>query len=227
MNLEQNIRGLCDRFGLDYVGFLSDIGVESVHEMTMSDLEIICEEYNTDLSALLFKMPFKSNHFQEKLDKIKLLVVDVDGVMTDGGMYFSENGDEMKKFNTKDGMAILHLTKKNFPVAIISSGFKQEVVSKRANMLGIQFCSVSRNPKIETLEEICRELKINFENVAIIGDDVNDIEVMDHIGFSACPQDAVHEVKRKVDVVLNRKGGEGCVREFIDMYLLKEPLTRP
>lgn len=114
MNLEGNIRGLCDKFGLDYIGFLADIGVESVFELSVSDLEIICEEYDTDLNALLFKFPFKTNHLNGKLKKIKLLVIDVDGVMTDGGMYFAENGDQMKKFNTKDGMAIIHLTKMIF-----------------------------------------------------------------------------------------------------------------
>ena len=225
MNLEGNIRGLCDKFGLDYVGFLADIGVESALELSVSDLEIICEEYDTDLNALLFKYPFKTNHLKEKLQKIKLFVIDVDGVMTDGGMYFTENGDQMKKFNTKDGMAIIHLTKNNFQVAIISSGFKGEAVQRRAEMLGIQHCSVSRSPKMDTLNEICTELNIELENVAILGDDINDLEVMRNVGFSACPRDAVNSVKTAVNVILNSRGGQGCVREFIDYYLLKEPLA--
>ncbi len=224
MMLERNIRGLCDKFGLDYLGFLADMGVESPHELTMSDLEIICEEYDTDLNALLFKYPFKTNHFKAKLEKIKLLVIDVDGVMTDGGMYFSESGDQMKKFNTKDGMAIIHLTKSNFQVAIISSGFKGEAVQNRAKMLGIQHCSVSRVPKVDTLQGICDELSIGFENVAIIGDDINDLGVMRSVGFSACPKDAVNAVKSSVDVILENEGGKGCVRELIDLYILKEPL---
>lgn len=224
MNLEGNLRGLCDKFGVDYVEFLSDIGVESPLEISVSDLEIICEEYETDLYALLFKYPFKTNHLKDKLHKIKLLVIDVDGVMTDGGMYFTENGDQFKKFNTKDGMAIIHLTKNDFQVAIISSGFKGSAVERRAEMLGIQHCSVSRNPKIDTLNEVCAKLNIELENVAIVGDDINDLEVMRNVGFSACPQDAVNSVKATVDVILNTRGGMGCVREFIDNYLLKEPL---
>lgn len=92
-------------------------------------------------------------------------------------------------------------------------------------MLGIQHCTVSRNPKMETLTEICANLKIETENVAIIGDDINDLEVMRNVGFSACPADAVNSVKSTVDVILTNKGGEGCVREFIDLYLLKEPLA--
>jgi YrbI family 3-deoxy-D-manno-octulosonate 8-phosphate phosphatase len=225
VNLEENIKGLCDKNGLDFIGFLADMDVESVYELSVSDLEVICEEYELDLNTLLFKRPFKSNHLKSKLEKIKLLVIDVDGVMTDGGMYFTESGDQFKKFNTKDGMAIMHLTKKAFQVAIISSGFKSEAVANRAEMLGIQHCSVSRAPKMETLVAICEELRIGLENVAMVGDDVNDFEVMQNIGFSACPRDAVNAIKSQVDVILENKGGEGCVRELIDMYILKEPLS--
>jgi 3-deoxy-D-manno-octulosonate 8-phosphate phosphatase (KDO 8-P phosphatase) len=226
MNLEQNIRGLCDKFGIDYVGFLADIGVESTSELTMSDLEIICEEYDTDLNALLFKFPFKTNHLKAKLSEIKLLVLDVDGVMTDSGMYFTEKGDQFKKYNAKDGMAIIHLTKNDFQVAIVSSGFKAESVLGRSEMLGIQHCSVNREPKMDRINSICKKLNLELKNVAMIGDDINDKEVMKAIGFTACPRDAVDVIKSCVDVILSKKGGEGCVREFIDLYILKEPLNR-
>ncbi len=226
MFLEQNIKGLCDKFGLDYLEFLSDIGVDTVDEITVSDLEVISEEYDIDMQSLLFQHVYKTNFLKEKLSKIKLLVIDVDGVMTDGGMYFTERGDQFKKFNTKDGMAIIHLTKNDFQVAIISSGFKGEAVSKRAEMLGIQHCTVSRAPKMETLNKICDELSISLENVAMIGDDINDLEVMRKIGVSACPRDAVFVVKSNATIVLNKKGGEACVREFIDEYLLDSPLTK-
>ena len=224
MFLEENIRGLCDKFGLDYLELLSDIGIDSVDEMTVSDLEVVCEEYETDLNSLLFSHTFKTNDLKAKIAKIKLLVIDVDGVMTDGGMYFTESGDQFKKFNTKDGMAIIHLTKSNFQVAIISSGFKGEAVTKRAGMLGIQNCTVSRAPKIETLTRLCEEQGISLENVAMIGDDINDLEVMQKIGFSACPRDAVNRIKKNSTIILNKKGGEGCVREFIDEYLLETAL---
>jgi YrbI family 3-deoxy-D-manno-octulosonate 8-phosphate phosphatase len=168
---------------------------------------------------------FKTNAFKTKLAKIKLLILDVDGVMTDGGMYFTEKGDQIKKYNTKDGMAILHLTKNEFQVGIISSGFSDNMVKKRAEMLGIQNCYVGRDKKIEILSNYCKELSIQLENVAIIGDDINDLEIIKNVGFSACPADAMDIVKTNVDVILNKKGGEGCVREFIDSYLLKEPLN--
>ena len=226
MYLEQNIKGLCDRFGLSFSDFKADMEIDDVSELTIYDLEAIAEEYETDLGSLLFKQIFKTNDLRAKLDKIKLLVLDVDGVMTDGGMYFTESGDQFKKFNTKDGMAIIHLTKNNFQVAIISSGFKGDLVAQRAEMLGIQYCSVNRTSKIERLTNHISSLGYKLGEVAMIGDDINDLEVMREVGFSAAPSDAVEVVKDQVDLILNNRGGQGCVREFIDNYLLKEQLTR-
>lgn len=225
MFLEINIKGICDKFGLDYSEFLADMDVEDVLELTVDDLKIISEEYNVDLHALMFKPTFLPSHYKDALDKIKLLVLDVDGVMTDGGMYFGEGGEEMKKFNTKDGMAIIHLTKNNFQVAIISSGFKGEAVKRRADMLGIQYCTVNREPKKDRLLTLCEKLNLNLENVAMIGDDINDLEVMKLIGATICPSDAVQAIKDIALITLETKGGYGCVREFIDNYLLDEPLT--
>ena len=226
MYLEQNIKGLCDKFGMDFQDFLKDLDIDNVKELTIYDLEAIAEEYDVDMSAMLFKYTSKVKHLQQKLDKIKLLVLDVDGVMTDGGMYFLESGDQFKKFNTKDGMAIIHLTKNDFQVAIISSGFRGEAVKARAELLGIQNCTVNREPKMDRLTKLCADLNIEFENVAIIGDDINDLEVMRAVGLSVAPKDAVQVVKSQAEIVLNTNGGEGCVREFIDSYLLKEALTR-
>ena len=225
MFLDQNIKGICSKYGVDFEDFLADFGVENVKELTIFDLEAIAEENQVDLQGLMFKPLFKQSSWKSKLDKIKLLVIDVDGVMTDGGMYFSESGDQIKKYNTKDGMAIIHLTKNDFQVAVISSGFTNNMVQKRAEMLGIQNCYVGREKKIDILNQYCDQLGITLENVAMIGDDINDLEVIKSIGFSASPADAMVAVKTHVDVILNKKGGEGCVREFIDTYILKEPLS--
>ncbi|MGC6434318.1 MAG: KdsC family phosphatase [Crocinitomicaceae bacterium] len=225
MFLDQNIKGICSKYGVDFEAFLADFGVENVKELTIFDLEAIAEENQVDLQGLMFKPLFKQSSWKSKLDKIKLLVIDVDGVMTDGGMYFSESGDQIKKYNTKDGMAIIHLTKNDFQVAVISSGFTNNMVQKRAEMLGIQNCYVGREKKIDILNQYCDQLGITLENVAMIGDDINDLEVIKSIGFSASPADAMVAVKTHVDVILNKKGGEGCVREFIDTYILKEPLS--
>jgi YrbI family 3-deoxy-D-manno-octulosonate 8-phosphate phosphatase len=122
-------------------------------------------------------------------------------------------------------MAIQHLVKQGFQLAIISSGYKAEMVKARAELLGIQFCYVGRDPKLEILKEHCNKLGIGLEQVAIIGDDINDLDVFRKVGFSACPSDAVTVIKSHADVILSKKGGEGCVREFVDAYLLKQPLT--
>ena len=225
MNLEINIKGLCSKFGLKYAEFLDDLDVENVSELTIYDLEAICEEYDIDLMSLLFKPMFKPDVWKQKLDKIKLLVLDVDGVMTDGGMYYSENGDQIKKFNTKDGMAIQHLTKNGYQVAIISSGYTNEMIQKRAELLGVQRVYVGRDPKLTVLNQFCEELGIELNQVAIIGDDVNDLPGIKKVGFSAAPSDAMNVVKSNVDVILTKKGGDGCVREFIDAYILAQPLN--
>ena len=222
--LEVNIKGLCDHHQLDYNEFMSDVEVDDVNEMTIYDLQAICDEYEIDLFALMFKPLFQPKIWKNKIKQIKLLILDVDGVMTDGGMYATESGDQFKKFNTKDGMAIIHLTKSDFQVGILSSGFKAEAVTERAKLLGIQHCTVTREPKIDVLKKLCSELKIELNNVAMIGDDINDLEVIKAIGFSACPANAVQRVKTEVDIILNNNGGEGCVREFIDNFLLQEPI---
>lgn len=223
--LEQNIKGLCIKNGIEFDSFMDDLDVENVHELTVFDLQAVCEEYETDLQSLLFKPMFRKDLWSKKADKIRLLVMDVDGVMTDGGMYITESGDHIKKYNTKDGMAIQYLRKNGIEPAIISSGFKSEMVKTRAAMLGIDKCYVGRDPKIDVLKQFCEELGIDLENVALVGDDINDLEMINSIGFSACPSDAVNAVKSRVDIILSKKGGEGCVREFIDAYLLKSPVS--
>ncbi|MBM3186433.1 MAG: HAD-IIIA family hydrolase [Bacteroidetes bacterium] len=225
MHLELNIKGLCNKFGIEFDDFLSDLDVENVHELTVFDLEAVCEEYEVDLMALLFKPMFRPELFKDKLSKIKLLILDVDGVMTDGGMYVSENGDQMKRYNTQDGMGIMHLTKSGFQVGIISSGFTNNMVQKRAELLGIQNCYVGRDPKLEILNDWCQKLNFKMDEVAIIGDDINDLEVMKNIGLAICPANAVNAVKTQCHIVLSKKGGDGCVREFIDNYLLNNPLV--
>ena len=224
--LEENIKGICEKFGLDFIEFMDDMDAENVSELTIFDIEAIADEYDSDLYSMLFNRSFTTSHIASKVENIKLLILDVDGVMTDGGMYFAESGEQMKKFNTKDGMAIIHLTRNDFQVAIISSGFKGEAGKKRAEMLGIQNCYVGRDSKLEVLKNMCNELSISLDEVAIIGDDINDLEVMRNVGLSFSPKDAVSAVKQQVDVVLSKRGGEGCVREMIDQFILKKPLNR-
>ena len=151
---------------------------------------------------------------------IKFLVLDVDGIMTDGGMYYTEGGDQFKKFNTKDGMAIKVVRQKGMNVAFLSSGSTEHIIQNRAKTLGVERVYVGPRPKLEVLNEWCRELDITAENVAYVGDDINDLEVMDAVGFSGCPADAMEAIKLKANVVLIRNGGDACVREFVDEHLL-------
>lgn len=151
---------------------------------------------------------------------IKLLILDVDGTLTDGGLYIMEDGSEFKKFNSRDGMGIKLLQKAGIEVGIISNGKKASMVKARADMLGMARCYVGELPKLEVLNAWMTELGIGFEQVGMVGDDINDLPVMEKAGLSACPADAVKAVKSKVDIVLQLKGGEGCVRELVDDYLL-------
>ena len=154
-----------------------------------------------------------------KTEKIKLLVLDVDGTLTDGGVYITEKGDEFKKFNTKDGLAIRYLTKNNFQVGIISASISKQIDLHRANMLGVQHVYVGEENKLEILTQWMDGLNIALDEIAYVGDDVNDLQVIQKVGLSACPADAVDEIKKAVDIVLQRKGGDACVREFIEKQI--------
>ena len=153
------------------------------------------------------------------IPKIKLLILDVDGTMTDNGIYIDEKGIESKKYNAKDGVGIYELIKNNVIVGIISHSEKGDGIKSRASYLGIKYCHVGNEPKEEILKTWIKKLEIKLEEVAFIGDDINDLSIIEIVGFSACPNDSSDPVKRKVSLVLNTKGGYGCVREFSDLYL--------
>ncbi len=152
--------------------------------------------------------------------KIKFLVLDVDGTMTDGGIYVLEDGSQFKKFNAKDGMGIKLAIKSGIEVGIISHSHTTEMVNSRANMLGMKYIYVGQEPKLKILENWLEEMDISLSEVAFIGDDVNDLSIMQVVGHTACPSDSVKEIKAIAKVILKCKGGEGAVREFIDEHLL-------
>jgi 3-deoxy-D-manno-octulosonate 8-phosphate phosphatase (KDO 8-P phosphatase) len=222
--LEQNIKGLCAKFGVDFYQMLKDFDVDGVTELSILDLEAIAEEYEVDFYSLLFKPLFIFDHLKSKIEKIKFLILDIDGVMTDAGMYYTESGDQMKKYNAKDGMGIMKAQEKGLLFGIISSAFIDKMVLNRAETLRIKHVYVGRDQKITILKQWCEELSISLSEVAMIGDDINDLSIMREIGLSACPKDAVQEVKKEVDIVLTKNGGAGVVREFIDNFLLSEPI---
>lgn len=149
---------------------------------------------------------------------IQLLVVDIDGVLTDAGVYVSDSDAELKKFNAKDGYGMIQFLKTGKQIAFLSSGKNVRIIEKRAQMLGVQHVVTGTWDKITKLNHLSAQLGIGFENIAYIGDDLNDEQVMRAVGFSACPADAAPEIKRLANLVLQKKGGEGCVREFLDLY---------
>jgi N-acylneuraminate cytidylyltransferase len=151
---------------------------------------------------------------------IKLFIMDVDGVLTDGGMYYSENGDELKKFNTRDGKGIELLRNVGIKTAIITSE-NTSIVKRRGEKIKIDYIYQGIINKIEIIEELSTRLQIKFNEMAYIGDDINDVEVLNKVGFSACPNDAMELNKKCVKFICSLRGGEGCVREFIDKIILK------
>ena len=160
---------------------------------------------------------------KEEKPGIKFLALDVDGVLTDGGIYISENGDLSKKFNVKDGVGIKAALKAGIVVGFISAASRSEKLTHaRAEMLGVQYAYSGTEEKVLVLNKWLAKLKIKTSEVAFIGDDVNDLKIIAEAGFSACPADAADQIKKAVNIVLKKKGGEGCVREFIDHYLLNE-----
>ncbi|MEM7036646.1 MAG: HAD-IIIA family hydrolase, partial [Bacteroidota bacterium] len=149
---------------------------------------------------------------------IRLIVLDVDGVLTNGGLYHGESGEASKRFHTRDGRGILEIMKQGIEVAILSGSFYRQAIWDRAERLGIQRVYVGKDDKFGVLKGWLKEAGWTLEQVAYVGDDLNDLTVMPHVGLSGCPADAADQVKQIADVVLRKNGGEGCVREFIEMH---------
>ena len=154
----------------------------------------------------------------EKCSKIKILISDVDGVLTDGGMYYSEKGEELKKFNTKDGMGVELLQKNEIPVILMTKE-KSKIVLQRSKKIKIKKTYIGITNKEEKLPEICKKFKVKLDDIAYIGDDINDLEIMNHVGLSASPNNAIEQVKKKVDYVCKLDGGEGVYREVAELIL--------
>lgn len=152
------------------------------------------------------------------LRKIRLLLLDVDGVMTDGCIYYGSKGEIMKKFNAKDGYGIVKLQRMGVKVGIIT-GRVSEIVARRARELGIQDVYQNQLDKIEAYRHLTKKLGLADDEVAYIGDDEPDMPILQIVGFSAAPVDAVPLVLQAVSYVCRKGGGRGAVREVVDMLL--------
>ena len=152
---------------------------------------------------------------------IRLFLTDVDGTLTDGGMYYSSTGDTMNKFNTRDGMGLQLMQRAGVKVGIVTSE-NTEIVTRRAEKLGLDYLVQGRRDggKLAAVRDICAEMGITLDETAYIGDDVNCAELLRHAGIAACPADAMPQVKAIPGIrVMTLKGGDGCVREFINQLL--------
>jgi 3-deoxy-D-manno-octulosonate 8-phosphate phosphatase (KDO 8-P phosphatase) len=156
-----------------------------------------------------------------RLEKIKILVMDVDGTLTDGTVFYSARGEEMKRFSLKDGMGIELLRKADIESAILTSE-TSAIVEQRAKKLKIRHVLLGSRNKKKDLENLAKKLSLSLEEIAYIGDDVNDIMAMQISGVSACPLDASEEVKKVVDYECDTYAGYGAVREFCELILISQ-----
>lgn len=152
---------------------------------------------------------------------IELLVIDIDGTMTDGKIIYSNSGEELKNFHVRDGFGIVYWTKKLGKKVAIITGRSSRIVENRAKELGITHYYQGVNDKLAALDEILEKENLTYANVAVIGDDINDISMMQKAKLSFCPNDASHYVKNIAKVISQHNGGEGAVREMIE-YIFKK-----
>ncbi|MDO5124737.1 MAG: N-acylneuraminate cytidylyltransferase [Eubacteriales bacterium] len=155
------------------------------------------------------------------MPKIKMFLTDCDGCLTDGGMYYSEKGDELKKFNTRDGMGFKLLREKGVITGIVTSE-DVNLNRRRAEKLKLDIIESGCKDKAEAIRKYCDQYGVSLENVCYIGDDINDVEAIKMVGFGCCPADAMPEVRSMADYVSKAKGGEGVIREVIELMLGSE-----
>jgi 3-deoxy-D-manno-octulosonate 8-phosphate phosphatase (KDO 8-P phosphatase) len=146
---------------------------------------------------------------------IKLILTDIDGVWTDGGMYYDQTGNEWKKFHTYDSAGVLFAHQLNIPVGIIT-GETTEIVKRRAEKLKVDFLYQGVRNKVEVANEICQQLGITLDEVAFIGDDLGDIELLKAVGISGVPASAPAYIRKLGTIQLKKNGGEGVFREFVE-----------
>lgn len=154
----------------------------------------------------------------------ELVITDVDGVLTDGGMYYDQTGNEWKKFNTSDSWGVAYCKQLNIKTAIIT-GEDTAIVKRRAEKLKIDFCFMGVKNKVQIADELRLKLGLEWNQIAFIGDDINDIKLLALVGWSGCPANAPDYIKEKVQHTTTKKGGDGAFRDFIEYLLGKELLT--
>lgn len=159
-----------------------------------------------------------------KIPEIKMFLTDCDGCLTDGGMYYSENGDELKKFNTRDGMGFKLLQERGIVTGIITSE-NVSLNKRRAEKLKLDILEMGCRDKLNRIIEICGERGIALENVCYIGDDINDVDALQAVGYGCVPSDAMPQAKSVSKYISNAKGGEGVIREIVEYIFNSQALV--
>ncbi len=192
-----------------------DIGIYQMPEYTYTEID----ELEDWIIAESLMKRFVLNNKTQDFSKIKLFLSDVDGVLTDAGMYYTENGDEFKKFCTYDGMGFQLLQKTGVKVGILTTE-DRDLNRRRAKKLGLDFDFHGAKDKLQIVKDLCAKENITLDEVAYIGDDVNCFSLLSHVGIAACPKNAVPKIKGIPNIMhLERKGGDGVVREFVELFL--------
>lgn len=191
------------------------IGIAEMDESTYYEID---EPSDWVIIENLLKNNRKSFEEKTRSRPIKLLLTDCDGVLTDGGMYYSEKGDELKKFNTKDGMGIQRLKESGIKCGIIT-GENTQIVVNRGNKLKLDYVYTNIKDKLSVLKEIAEKERVDLSEIAYIGDDINDVECISAVGLGMAVADAMEEVKECADYVLSSEGGRGAVREAAELIL--------
>ena len=224
--LRQDFDGILMENGAFYINTVENINKHknrlsgNIHPYLMPEYSAIEADEEDDwiiIEKLMYK--YVVNNKPSKI--IKLFATDVDGVLTDAGMYYDNNGNELKRFNTHDGMAFKILKEKGICTAMITSE-KTNIVKRRANKLQVDylFQGVKGREKLEVLEKICIEKNMSLSEVAYIGDDINDYQALSSVGFPACPNNAITKIKNIEGIThLSKSGGDGAVREFVELLL--------
>ena len=222
----QDFDGLFMENGTFYINSIENIkkdknrlsGKIAIYEMEEFTAVEIDEE---DDWLIAEKMMYKYILSKRPKPNIKLFLSDVDGTLTDAGMYYGENGEEFKKFNTHDGKGFELLRKAGIKTGIITSE-NTKIVENRAKKLKVDFLyqGLEHKGKLDIAKEICKELNISLDEVAYIGDDINCKELLSSVGISACPSNALEEIKNIPNIIkLSKAGGEGAVREFCELIM--------
>lgn len=197
------------------------------NQLRLEDAErILTEACELDRLIKKLELPVKGNMSASTTSpmerkRIKLLLSDIDGVMTDGGMYYTSRGDFMKKFNAHDGMGLQLLRQKGVKTGIITSE-DNDIARRRFEKLHLDYLVQGQRDggKLEAAKQICEKEHISLSEVAYIGDDVNCLQLLQQVGLAACPSDAVWQVKQVPGIVqLKQKGGQGCLREFTELIV--------